>query len=255
MPRLQFNPSLHGRDWAGSSLVSLLAEQIRRGAPLPPVSGGGEDPPAEPPAPSPPAPAPVVDVSEGFKKLLEKHNNDAVALAAKLHDENHSYRQKNSSLKAKVPADGSLVLDADQAKAWTAYVSLGKPEEITVIKTEHDQFATERQAAAREKLHGEIAEAHGYRVPVLSRLIDQDKLEVVEIKEAKNAAGKTVKTAHVKDGDKVVTLPEYAKAHWSEFLDSLPITPASKPIGTPRTSAAPTRTETPASLPRRSLVS
>jgi hypothetical protein len=244
----------------GSSLVSRLAGMIVRGVPLPPISGGGEDPPADPPAPPappatpPPAPPtpPAPDPAEGYKKLLEKHNNDAAIVAGKLYDENHSYRQTIRELKGKVPADGSMVLSADQAKVWTAYLELGKPEEIATLKHEHGQYATERQAADREKFHGEVADAHGYKVSVLSRLIDQDKIEV-ELKDA-TVNGKTVRVAHVKDGENLTPLPDYAKAHWGDFLDVLPRTPAVRPIGTPRTGANPPPPDVPATPPRPSLV-
>jgi hypothetical protein len=201
-----------------------------------------------PPAPSPPA----ADPAEGYKKLLEKHNNDAAIVAGKLYDENHSYRQTIRELKGKVPADGSMVLNADQAKLWSNYLELGKPEEIVTLKNEHGQFATERQAAAREKFHGEVAEAHGYKVSVLSRLIDQDKIEL-ELKDA-SVNGKTVKVAHVKDGDNLTPLPDYAKAHWGEFLEVLPKTPAVRPIGTPRTGANPPKPDGPITPPCPSLV-
>jgi hypothetical protein len=194
----------------------------------------------------------VTDASEGFKKLLEKHQNDTARVAEKLYDENHSYRQTIRELKGKVPGEGSLVLNADQAKSWTAYLELGKPEQLAALKGEHSQFATERQAAAREKLHAAAAEAHGYKVGVLSRLIDQDKLEI-EIKDV-SVNGKTAKVAHVKDGDTLTPLPDYAKANWSDFGDALPKTPDVKPIGTPRSGTLPLRTDIPAPPQRPSLV-
>lgn len=195
---------------------------------------------------------PAGDPTEGYKKLLEKHQNDASRVAEKLYDENHSHRQTIRELKAKVPGDGSLVLNADQAKAWTAYLELGKPEEIHVLKSEHGQFATERQAAAREKFHGEIAEAHGYKASVLSRLIDQDQIEV-ELKDA-SVNGKTVKVAHVKDGDQFTPLPDYAKAHWADFLEVLPKAPETKAIGTPRSGLTLPRTSGETAPPRISFV-
>jgi hypothetical protein len=208
------------------------------------------------PTPTPtPTPTPAPDPTEGYRKLLEKHQNDVGAVAAKLYDENHSLRQKNSDLRAKVPADGSAVLDPDQASAWTRYQALGSPDDLTTLKTEHGQFATERTAAAREKLHAAAADAHGYKAAVLSRLIDQDNLDVA-VKEGPARdprTGEPVKVAVVKHDGKETPLPDYAKAKWTDFLAALPKEPPRPAIGTPRQGAG-----LPPPLdgaPRKSLVS
>jgi hypothetical protein len=240
-------PAQGAGEAGSSSLVARLAERIRQGRSLPLLAGGAEGDVVDPvvtPTPTPtPTPAPAAqtpsptpgDPAEGYRKLLEKHQNDTGAVASKLYDENHSLRETNRTLKAKVPADGAVVLTPDQAKAWSAYTALGTPEVVTVIKAEHGQYATERQAAALDKLHGQAADAHGWKPAVLARLVAQDRLEVTLIT-AKDAAGKEVTTAHVKDGGQDVTLPEYAKAHWGDFLEVLAAKPAAAPsFGTPRT--------------------
>jgi hypothetical protein len=209
------------------------------------------------PSPTPtatPTPTPAPDPTEGYRKLLEKHQNDVGAVAAKLYDENHSLRQKNSDLRAKVPADGSTVLDPAQASAWTKYQALGTPDDLTTIKTERDQFATDSQAAAREKLHAAAAEAHGYKAAVLSRLIGQDQLDVT-VKEGPARDPKTgepVKVAVVKHDGKETPLPDYAKAHWPDFLAALPTVPPAPRIGTPRQTGNPP--PPPDGTPRKSLV-
>lgn len=251
---------------AASSLVDRLAGRIHQGWPLPPVSGGAPgDPDPDPatPTPTPTVPTPTTpttptptptpgDPAEGFRKLLEKHQNDTAIVAGKLYDENHTHRETIRTLKAKVPGEGSLVLTPDQAKAWTAYTALGAPEAVAQIKAEHGQFATERQQAAKEKLHGAAAAAHGYKPAVLTRLADQDKLELTLVT-SKDVAGKDVTVARVKDGDKDATLPEYAQAHWGEFLPALAATPEVRPVGTPRAGGAPPPA-TPPETPRRSFV-
>ena len=79
----------------------------------------------QPPAPAPnyggfqlPAPA-----AAGFQAMLNKNNNDAIAVAAKLYDDNFQQREQIRQLTGKVP-EGGLVLTPDQAKDWAVYQAL-----------------------------------------------------------------------------------------------------------------------------------
>jgi hypothetical protein len=208
-------------------------------------------------APVTPIPAPAGDPAEGFKALLAKHQNDSARVAEKLYDENHTHRQTIRDLKAKVPSEGSLVLNPDQAKAWTAYLELGKPEDMQTLKTEHGQLQAERAAAAKEKFHAEVAALHGYVPAVLSTLIDHHGLDV-ELGDGKerDKAGKLVKVALVKDADGKTTtpLPEYLKEKLPHFLPSLVAKAEARPVGTPRFASPGTLPEPPPAPPRRSLV-
>ena len=97
-------------------------------------------------------------VAKAFQALLAKHNNDAGALATKLFDENHSLREKNRELAAKVPLPGSLVLSGDDVAAWPAYQKLGKPGDLEAAVNEG------RAAKADLEKSGTVTDA--YALPV-----------------------------------------------------------------------------------------
>jgi hypothetical protein len=72
-----------------------------------------------------------------LQQLIAKNSNNVDATAMNLLQQTYTLRQKNSALrrerdelKESLPADDAVVLTADQAKLWTAFQALGKPEEI-----------------------------------------------------------------------------------------------------------------------------
>lgn len=205
---------------------------------LDPTGDEGGAPAAAPPAPAQRTPAePQGDPAEGWKTLLAKMNNDATKVAEKLYDENRSLRVKLRDARGKAKPDDGLVLSGDEAKAWSEYQAIGKAADLKQALTERDQLKAELGGIRKAGLHKQAAEAHGYRATVLSRLLDQDALDL-EVKEEQQG-GKPAQVAYVKhkddQGKDVSTrLPDYAQKHWAEFLPSLgnKETPAPS-LGTP----------------------
>jgi hypothetical protein len=175
----------------------------------------------------------TTDLTANVQALLAKHGDASEAMSVLLKD-NHRYRELNRNLKGKVPAEGSAVLSPDDAKAFAAYKALGQaPEALTAALTERDAFKAEAEAFKRDKVHAEAATLLGFKAPVLSKLAQQDKLDLVVI-DGQDKAGRPVKIASVKgDGDKTTPLKEYAEAHWKDFLPSLKAEAPAAPGGSP----------------------
>lgn len=182
---------------------------------------------------------PKDDAQEGLKKLLEKHSNDAMALAGQLHTENFQLREQKRALKAQLdaaeklkPADGSVVLSKAEAERYDAYKALGKPEELGAIRTERDELKTKVAKAERDSSLRTVAEVEGFDAEVFTSLVTND--QSFEIKEIKKD-NQTIKQAFIvieSDGKKESKpLAEFAAEKWSKFLPALKPEPEVK--GTP----------------------
>lgn len=154
--------------------------------------------------------------NEGLKAMLARYNNDALATAAELYSQTYGLREDRRNLrkqveelKAKVPQENSVVLTAEEAKAWETYRELGKPDEI---RTSLDNAKKDRRAA----LASRAASTHGYNPEVLERLL-ADNAEIIE--GDKGEDGKPV--YKVKVGDTTKTLSELAESDWKPFMKSL----------------------------------
>ncbi len=100
-----------------------------------PDGGGSGSGDADPPATS--------DPQGGFQRALARTNGDSSALAFQLYQENYRYRDELRQARARVPAEGAVVLTGTDAQAWQDYRSLG---ELPAIR----QQLTERQTATEE---------------------------------------------------------------------------------------------------------
>lgn len=185
-----------------------------------PTEGGGKETPA--PAPD-------------YSALLAKHSGDANALAMALVSENAGLRSATDRLKAEyadikkqVPASGSRVLSADEAKELDAYLGLGKPADLAKALDSGKEATGKVAAFEREKLLADAAKPYGYSPSVLAKLAGADL--AIEVVDGKGKDGKPAKVAEVvaiekgkdgKDVEKRTSLDEYAKQHWAEFLPSL----------------------------------
>jgi hypothetical protein len=168
------------------------------------------------PEPEDKPPANNPNPENSFQKLLDKKNQDGIALARELFDENHELRKRNRELKAKVPADGTVILSAEDAKAWEAYRALGKPEEIGQKLKDGDEAKTKLSGLEEEKVLSGVATELKWKPEVLSDLAKGKNLTwVVTEKDGK-------KTVSVKDADgKEHPAEDYAKANWSLYLPAL----------------------------------
>jgi len=184
------------------------------------TEGGGGNPPVKTEDKGPD----LVKVVEG---LIAKHGDPNAALRVLL-SENHNYRDQLREVKAKLPADGHVVIDPDKAKLFAAYQQYGTPDEIKQGLYERDELSTTVAAHKRAREISDVAKLAGYDPDVLTTLAGDLQFEVTD---GKDKAGKDVKTVSVKDGDKLVSLEDHAKAKWEKFLPSLKPTQAKAPQG------------------------
>jgi hypothetical protein len=189
--------------------------------------GGGNPNPAPAPAPAP------ADDRPNLQGLLQKHNNDAMAVIATLLTENYSYREARRQLEAQLPAHGAVVLSAEQATTWQTYQQLGAPDALTTQLKERETVQAELATLRQDLVLRDVAGAARYDLDVLRTL--GGSLTYVIKDEPVN--GKPAKVAYVKDGDKETPLDKYAEATWAKFLPSLKLADATtqRPaIGTPQ---------------------
>lgn len=174
-----------------------------------------------------------------FKRLLEKHNNDAAHVAGKLFDENYQYREKIRQLErqvaetqGKLPADGTLVLSAEDSKRWQAYQTLGEPDAVKQGLDERTKLQGDLAVKERESLLRSVADVTKWKPTVLSNL---DRIAKAEGKELEfivrevTVDGKPVKAAFVKEGDKETPAIDYATSAWADFLPALTTVQADPP--------------------------
>lgn len=148
--------------------------------------------------PTPESKAPDVTAAE---KLIAKHDSAAAAVLA-LMGENYRARDDKRQAEAKVPPAGSVVLTADEAKAWDAYRTLGKPEDVRKIKAEHGEYATKLTGLEREsEVRGfmEAANMDAKQAPQFMRLLGDAAPVRTVAKDPKT--GKDVETLAAKVGD------------------------------------------------------
>lgn len=187
---------------------------------------------------------PPSDPNKAYEALLAKHNNDASRLAESLHRENGELRRSNDAIKAKLPADGSVVLTAAQAKQWTAYVAMGEPKDVAKL-VEDGRAATAELAGIKtaEALKA-IGKEAGYNPTVFARLAAQDGLapERFETIKIKGKDGKEHPVVHLKgaaETDPKKPIEEFVSTAWGDFelaLKPSPSTQPKPPLGTPPTS-------------------
>jgi hypothetical protein len=178
----------------------------------------------------PDEPGQGADPTQAFQNRLNKLNGDAMAFATQLFDENYRLREDKRTLsaqldetKGKLPADGSVVLTADEAKVYEAYKALGAPEEL---KTRIDAFPTLEDENKNLKRRDSIREAAdvGFGGSKLRFSVLEDRvkaaggnLEFIVKEEGRDKR----KVAYVKDGDKETPLEQYAQKNWADYLPSL----------------------------------
>jgi hypothetical protein len=170
-----------------------------------PTGGTGGNPPA--------------DDRQNLQGLLQRHNNDAMAVVATLLSENHSLRDERRTLRGQLPAQGAVVLSPEQAQQWTAYQGLGALDALQQQLQQAQTAQSELSGLRRESLLGRVQEASGYKASVLGKLPGADKLDF-EVRET-TVDGKAVKSVVVKDGGKETALADYVKANWADFEPAL----------------------------------
>jgi len=151
-------------------------------------------------------------VNASISRLIERQQDRISELSSEL-----------DAVRGKLPADGAVVLSAEEAKTLEAYRVLGKPEEVTAKIDAGHEAATKLADAESAESWSSAAEAHGYKPSVLLPLAKKDALSVVEMKTVQPEEGDPVEVAIVRQGEKgdSVRLDDYAKEHWADFLPAL----------------------------------
>ena len=168
-------------------------------------------------------------VAQGLQNLLTRHNNDAMAVVSVLYHDNYQLRDDNRILKGKVPAEGALVLTGDDAKAWTDYQQLGKPDDLRKTISDKDRLQGELGTLQRDGVLRDVADAASYKFNVLKDLDTNAKAKLsYTIKEIEQD-GKKVKAVFVQpEGGQEQALEAYATATWADYLPALRTTAATQ---------------------------
>jgi hypothetical protein len=170
----------------------------------------------------------VKDIQALVEGFLAKHQNNATAAVAELYRDNYDLREKNRTLKSekeaaekKIPAEGSVVLSADEAKVFEAYSQLGTPDQLKKSIEEAKTSKDELGKLKRSQILRDVADIEGMNPSVLSRLASDMELEIEEYSEIENGESKAKKRAlAVVDGRKE-PLKTFATREWVDFLPSL----------------------------------
>lgn len=176
-------------------------------------------------------------VLESFNGKLAKHNNDAMQFAQQLFTENFTLREDKRKLNArvdelqgKVPADGTLVLTGDDAKAWNSIKELNLTADQIKEKLQSSSDATAELASLRRKeLMREVQDVEDYKASVLSDILPGDL--PIEFKDHE-ADGKKKKRAFIKikenGTDKELLLSEYIEENKADYLPALKVEQATQ---------------------------
>lgn len=201
------------------------------------------------PADPPPTPPPAVDEAI-FKAALKRHNDDAYALSREAWQQAERHRCEAEDVKARLPADGSTVLSADDATAYAQYRELGDLSALAAKLAERDQFAAQLAAHERRRQVEAAAASFGFDPDVLESLPGAADLTFDFVEEFRN--GRKAKFAHVQvEGEKPKPLDKYAAEAWPKFLPALKAVPTPAPPRTPAVPVPASPAGAPADLPRR----
>lgn len=138
-------------------------------------------------------------VQAGVIALKNRHGGDADAALQTLYRENFTLREKRRQAEARIPAEGSVILDTKQAELFAQYQALG---DITTLKTLQTQ-AAEAAELRRSQTLREAADLAGVNYQVLRDLVKGTDINV-EVKDGKALVG----------GE---ALADYAKTHWTVY--------------------------------------
>lgn len=173
-----------------------------------------------------------------LQSLISRAGN-AEAAANELWRDNYQLRQQRrdlrkerDDLKAKLPADGTLVLTKEQAAEWEAYQKLGKPTDIEKAVTEGKTAAEQVAKQARADQVAKAAKDVGFNPEVLTQLTE---LHGLTITSQTIKVGDKDQTAHyiTPQGGQPMELTQYATANWGAFMPSLQVQQQQQQQGQP----------------------
>lgn len=175
----------------------------------------------------------ALELNEADEKVWKEYRRlgtpeDIRSKRSDLEEDNAKYREKlrlkeRELEDAKKPLpEGSVVINAEEAKTLAAYKALGKPEDLK--KLGEDKVALEKKVAASEQQEAAeaAAAAAGFRPEVLRKLPGAAELKF-EVRKEK-VDGEDAEIAYVteaKQGAIPQKLTDYVEATWREFLPAL----------------------------------
>lgn len=195
---------------------------------LSPQGEGGDATPSVPETPEAKAPT-----AEQAQKLIHKYGSDVNAVM-QLMQENFKHRSKVDELEAQLPAPGSLVLTADQAREWEGYRSVGTVSDVRKYRTDSETFA---QKTLREEQDARlIAAADAAGIPeshrkIFLKLADRDAEYIV--KEEKGKDGEVSRKVFVKKGDAEQPFEEHHRDELPALAPEAREASKERPRGTP----------------------
>lgn len=159
---------------------------------------------------------------EAALRLAEKLA-DAENTLYKLREKNRTLRQDNDALKAKLPADGAVVVPQADAAALDAYRALGTPDTLKQALDAKTTAEGELSTLRRDATLRDVQEATGFDRDVLREIggaweytIKQEQID-----------GKDVRAVYVKDGDQETRIDQHPKV--VKFLPALKPNAATPP--------------------------
>lgn len=189
------------------------------------------------------------DLVKAVEGLISRHGDPTAALRV-LMGENYTLRDKVREVSARLPKDGALVLEGEDAKHWGAYKTLGAPNELKRVLEEHGTLKADNRSFRKADVVRSASDIHGFKAKVLGTLAEKLEIEIGESVDDEGKLvglddkpirkdGKAVLAAFVKgEGETRTRLDKYASAHWEDYMPSLKPaaeTRQSSPFGTPTT--------------------
>ena len=183
-----------------------------------------------------PNPTPAPNPAEGFQRLLDKHDKDAMKLASQLFDENYQLREKNREIKAKLPKEGSVVLSAEDAAEYNEFKKLEKKAaDIAKDLSRVAELETQNRELSGMETLREIADlgldGSKLKLSVLKDQMGRFPEAAIIIKDEKDKDGNAVRVAYIKptkDAAEVV-FTSFANEKLADYLPSLKVSAEASP--------------------------
>jgi hypothetical protein len=174
---------------------------------------------------APPAQQPF---SSAVAKALAVTGNDpAKALEHVIRSGNALYKRfadleaELARIRGQVPAEGSLVLSADQAKTWKAIEALNlNPEQITAAVSKLPELEKRVAEHDRAELVRKAAGLVGWKEEVLNDLVAAKALKI-ELKEVEKDGKKVQQAVVTQEGAEPTELSAYGDSHLAAYLPAL----------------------------------
>jgi hypothetical protein len=166
----------------------------------------------------------IAELQTELGELRAARAQDKKALETREH-ENRDFRTKIKELELKVtdlsgliPAEGMVVLSSDDATSLTEYREFG---DLTSVKTKLEELEESRQKAEklerRDILRG-VAEAEGWKLPVL-----EDQLNGVPLKVAEEDDKEVVQVTQ--SGKSPLSVRDFIEQNRADYLPALQAAP------------------------------